>query len=145
VFKKSLAIGIVALWLLSGTLMDNAFAQIRCCWLLLLRYAKKKSDRHWRYSLDVDIASAQVLLMTLKPAHFLRDLSRSRNVPHLAVVSLSHDGTNQRHLDAVGLQLGGEPLASEGFGKDSKASSASTGSFLNNVAADEADRSATHF
>ena len=139
-FKKSLTIGIVALWLLSGPLMDNAFAQDPAAAGAAAAVAKSPidtGDTAWML-----ISSALVLLMTPGLAFFYGGLVRSRNVLNTMMMSLVMMG-----LIGVTWTLWGYSLAfdvstpaSEGFGKGLESFIGGFDwMFLNNVAADKPD------
>ena len=137
--KKSLTIGIVALWLLSGPLMDNALAQdpAGAPGAAVVANPIDSGDTAWML-----ISSALVLLMTPGLAFFYGGLVRSRNVLNTMMMSLVMMG-----LIGVTWTLWGYSLAfdvstpaSEGFGKGLESFIGGFDwMFLNNVAADKPD------
>ena len=136
--KKSLTIGIVALWLLSGPLMDNALAQAPAdATAVVAPNPIDSGDTAWML-----ISSALVLLMTPGLAFFYGGLVRSRNVLNTMMMSLVMMG-----LIGVTWTLWGYSLAfdvstpaSEGFGKGLESFIGGFDwMFLNNVAADKPD------
>ena len=136
--KKSLTIGIVALWLLIGPLMDNALAQAPAdATAVVAPNPIDSGDTAWML-----ISSALVLLMTPGLAFFYGGLVRSRNVLNTMMMSLVMMG-----LIGVTWTLWGYSLAfdvstpaSEGFGKGLESFIGGFDwMFLNNVAADKPD------
>ena len=136
--KKSLTISIVALWLLSGPLMDNALAQAPAdATAVVAPNPIDSGDTAWML-----ISSALVLLMTPGLAFFYGGLVRSRNVLNTMMMSLVMMG-----LIGVTWTLWGYSLAfdvstpaSEGFGKGLESFIGGFDwMFLNNVAADKPD------
>src|SRR4028119_844049 len=84
VIKKSLKIGIIALWLLSGPLTDNALAQDAAGTAAAVPPNPIDSgDTAWML-----VSSALVLLMTPGLAFFYGGLVRSRNVLNTMMMSL---------------------------------------------------------
>ncbi|MEG4989211.1 ammonium transporter [Microcoleus sp. BR0-C5] len=81
--KKSLTIGIMALWLLSGPLMDNALAQDAGAAAAVAPNPIDSGDTAWML-----VSSALVLLMTPGLAFFYGGLVRSRNVLNTMMMSL---------------------------------------------------------
>jgi ammonium transporter, Amt family len=139
VLKKSLTIGMIALWLLSGPLMDNALAQVPAAAdaAAVVPNPIDSGDTAWML-----ISSALVLLMTPGLAFFYGGLVRSRNVLNTMMMSLVMMG-----LIGVTWTLWGYSLAfdvstpaSEGFGKGLETFIGGFDwMFLNNVAADKPD------
>ncbi|MEG3899445.1 ammonium transporter [Microcoleus sp. SVA1_B6] len=138
--KKSLTIGIIALWLLSGPLMDNALAQDTAPAAAAAVAAPNPidtGDTAWML-----VSSALVLLMTPGLAFFYGGLVRSRNVLNTMMMSLVMMG-----LIGVTWTLWGYSLAfdvstpaSEGFGKGIETFIGGFDwMFLNNVTADKPD------
>ncbi len=136
--KKSLTIGIIALWLLSVPLTDNALAQEAAGAVVAAAPNPIDSgDTAWML-----ISSALVLLMTPGLAFFYGGLVRSRNVLNTMMMSLVMMG-----LIGVTWTLWGYSLAfdvstpaSEGFGKGLESFIGGFDwMFLNNVAADKPD------
>ncbi|MEG3839139.1 ammonium transporter [Microcoleus sp. herbarium14] len=139
--KKSLTIGIIALWLLSGPLMDNALAQnpaaTDAAAAAVAPNPIDTGDTAWML-----VSSALVLLMTPGLAFFYGGLVRSRNVLNTMMMSLVMMG-----LIGVTWTLWGYSLAfdvstpaSEGFGKGIETFIGGFDwMFLNNVAADKPD------
>ncbi|MEG5066997.1 ammonium transporter [Microcoleus sp. B3-A4] len=80
--KKSLTIGMMALWLLSGPLMDNALAQDAGA-AAVAPNPIDTGDTAWML-----VSSALVLLMTPGLAFFYGGLVRSRNVLNTMMMSL---------------------------------------------------------
>src|SRR4028119_1917270 len=115
VIKKSLKIGIIALWLLSVPLTDNALAQDAAGTAAAVAPNPIDSgDTAWML-----VSSALVLLMTPGLAFFYGGLVRSRNVLNTMMMSLVMMG-----LIGVTGRVWGYSLAfdvstpaSEGFGK----------------------------
>ncbi|WP_445241761.1 hypothetical protein [Microcoleus vaginatus] len=100
--KKSLTIGIMALWLLSVPLTDNAFAQDAAgAAAAVAPNPIDTGDTAWML-----VSSALVLLMTPGTGLFLRGTGAIAQRPQHHDDELSHDGSHRRHLDAVGLQFG---------------------------------------
>ncbi|MEG4576441.1 ammonium transporter [Microcoleus sp. N3A4] len=132
--KKSLTIGIIALWLLSGPLTDNALAQEAAA--AVAPNPIDTGDTAWML-----VSSALVLLMTPGLAFFYGGLVRSRNVLNTMMMSLVMMG-----LIGVTWTLWGYSLA---FDVSIKAPEFGTGietfiggldwMFLNNVTADTPD------
>ncbi|MEG4944619.1 ammonium transporter [Microcoleus sp. F4-D5] len=81
--KKSLTIGIIALWLLSGPLTDNALAQDAAGAAAVVPNPIDTGDTAWML-----VSSALVLLMTPGLAFFYGGLVRSRNVLNTMMMSL---------------------------------------------------------
>jgi ammonium transporter, Amt family len=138
VFKKSLTIAVIALWLLSWPLMDNALAQ-QAAPAAVDAVAKSpidSGDTTWML-----VCSALVLLMTPGLAFFYGGLVRSRNVLNTMMMSLVMMG-----LVGVTWTLWGYSLA---FDVSTKAPEFGKGlesfiggldwMFLNGVAADKVD------
>ena len=112
--KKSLTIGIIALWLLSVPLTGNALAQDAGAAAAVAPNPIDTGDTAWML-----VSSALVLLMTPGLAFFYGGLVRSRNVLNTMMMSLVMMG-----LIGVTWTLWGYSLAfdvstpaSEGFGK----------------------------
>jgi ammonium transporter, Amt family len=141
VIKKSFTIGILALWLLSWPLMNNALAQNATdaapAAAAVAANPIDTGDTAWML-----ISSALVLLMTPGLAFFYGGLVRSRNVLNTMMMSLVMMG-----LIGVTWTLWGYSLAfdvstpvSEGFGKGFETFIGGFDwMFLNNVAADKPD------
>jgi len=138
VIKKSLKIGIIALWLLSVPLTDNALAQDASGTAAAAAPNPIDSgDTAWML-----ISSSLVLLMTPGLAFFYGGLVRSRNVLNTMMMSLVMMG-----LIGVTWTLWGYSLAfdvstpaSEGFGKGIESFIGGFDwMFLNNVTADKPD------
>jgi Amt family ammonium transporter len=138
VIKKSLKIGIIALWLLSVPLTDNALAQDAAGTAAAVAPNPIDSgDTAWML-----VSSALVLLMTPGLAFFYGGLVRSRNVLNTMMMSLVMMG-----LIGVTWTLWGYSLAfdvstpaSEGFGKGIESFIGGFDwMFLNNVTADKPD------
>jgi ammonium transporter, Amt family len=137
VLKKSLTIGILALWLLSWPLMNNALAQEAPAAAAVVASPIDTGDTAWML-----VSSALVLLMTPGLAFFYGGLVRSRNVLNTMMMSLVMMG-----LIGVTWTLWGYSLAfdvttpvSEGFGKGFETFIGGFDwMFLNNVAADKPD------
>ncbi|WP_293343128.1 ammonium transporter [Microcoleus sp. CAWBG58] len=139
--KKSFTIGILALWLLSWPLMNNALAQNATdaapAAAAVAANPIDSGDTAWML-----ISSALVLLMTPGLAFFYGGLVRSRNVLNTMMMSLVMMG-----LIGVTWTLWGYSLAfdvttpvSEGFGKGFETFIGGFDwMFLNNVAADKPD------
>ena len=136
--KKSLKIGIIALWLLSVPLTDNALAQDAAGTAAAVAPNPIDSgDTAWML-----VSSALVLLMTPGLAFFYGGLVRSRNVLNTMMMSLVMMG-----LIGVTWTLWGYSLAfdvstpaSEGFGKGIESFIGGFDwMFLNNVTADKPD------
>ena len=135
--KKSLTIGIIALWLLTGPLTGNALAQEAAGAVAAAPNPIDSGDTAWML-----ISSALVLLMTPGLAFFYGGLVRSRNVLNTMMMSLVMMG-----LIGVTWTLWGYSLAfdvstpaSEGFGKGLESFIGGFDwMFLNNVAADKPD------
>jgi Amt family ammonium transporter len=138
VIKKSLTIGIIALWLLSVPLTDNALAQDAAGTAAAVAPNPiDTGDTAWML-----VSSALVLLMTPGLAFFYGGLVRSRNVLNTMMMSLVMMG-----LIGVTWTLWGYSLAfdvstpaSEGFGKGIESFIGGFDwMFLNNVTADKPD------
>ena len=135
--KKSLKIGIIALWLLSVPLTDNALAQAADPAAAVAPNPIDSGDTAWML-----VSSALVLLMTPGLAFFYGGLVRSRNVLNTMMMSLVMMG-----LIGVTWTLWGYSLAfdvstpaSEGFGKGIESFIGGFDwMFLNNVTADKPD------
>ena len=135
--KKSLTIGILALWLLSVPLTDNALAQDAGTAAAVVPNPIDSGDTAWML-----VSSALVLLMTPGLAFFYGGLVRSRNVLNTMMMSLVMMG-----LIGVTWTLWGYSLAfdvstpaSEGFGKGIETFIGGFDwMFLNNVTADKPD------
>ena len=136
--KKSLKIGIIALWLLSVPLTDNALAQDAAGTAAAVAPNPiDTGDTAWML-----VSSALVLLMTPGLAFFYGGLVRSRNVLNTMMMSLVMMG-----LIGVTWTLWGYSLAfdvstpaSEGFGKGIESFIGGFDwMFLNNVTADKPD------
>lgn len=137
-FKKSLTIALVTLWLLSWPLMNNALAQDTAPAAVVAAVPDPidKGDTAWML-----ISSAMVLLMTPGLAFFYGGLVRSRNVLNTMMMSLVMMG-----LIGVTWTLWGYSLA---FDVSIKAPEFGTGlesfiggldwMFLNGVTADQID------
>ncbi len=136
-FKKSLTIGLIALWLLSWPLMDNALAQEAApAAAAVVKSPIDSGDTTWML-----VCSALVLLMTPGLAFFYGGLVRSRNVLNTMMMSLVMMG-----LVGVTWTLWGYSLA---FDVSTKAPEFGKGlesfiggldwMFLNGVAADKVD------
>ena len=139
-FKKSLTIGLIALWLLSWPLMDNALAQetAPAAAAAVAKSPIDTGDTAWML-----ISSALVLLMTPGLAFFYGGLVRSRNVLNTMMMSLVMMG-----LIGVTWTLWGYSLAfdvhdvstSQPFGKGIEGFIGGIDwMFLNGVAADKVD------
>jgi ammonium transporter, Amt family len=83
VFKKGLTIGLIALWLLSWPLMNNALAQDTAPAAVAALNPINTGDTAWML-----VSSALVLLMTPGLAFFYGGLVRSRNVLNTMMMSL---------------------------------------------------------
>jgi ammonium transporter, Amt family len=137
VFKKGLTIGLIALWLLSWSLMNNALAQDTAPAAAAAPNPIDTGDTAWML-----VSSAMVLLMTPGLAFFYGGLVRSRNVLNTMMMSLVMMG-----MIGVTWTLWGYSLAfdvttpvSEGFGKGFETFIGGLDwMFLNNVAADKPD------
>jgi Amt family ammonium transporter len=138
VIKKSLKIGIIALWLLSVPLTENALAQDAAgTAAAVARNPIDTGDTAWML-----VSSALVLLMTPGLAFFYGGLVRSRNVLNTMMMSLVMMG-----LIGVTWTLWGYSLAfdvstpaSQGFGKGIESFIGGFDwMFLNNVTADKPD------
>ena len=136
--KKSLKIGIIALWLLSVPLTENALAQDAAgTAAAVARNPIDTGDTAWML-----VSSALVLLMTPGLAFFYGGLVRSRNVLNTMMMSLVMMG-----LIGVTWTLWGYSLAfdvstpaSQGFGKGIESFIGGFDwMFLNNVTADKPD------
>ena len=136
--KKSLTIGIIALWLLSVPLTDNALAQAAdAAPAAVAPNPIDSGDTAWML-----VSSALVLLMTPGLAFFYGGLVRSRNVLNTMMMSLVMMG-----LIGVTWTLWGYSLAfdvstpaSEGFAKGIETFIGGFDwMFLNNVTADKPD------
>ena len=140
-FKKSLTIGIIALWLLSWPLMNNALAQdaAPAAAAAVAPNPIDSGDTAWML-----VSSALVLLMTPGLAFFYGGLVRSRNVLNTMMMSLVMMG-----LIGVTWTLWGYSLAFDVPASSLDAKGWGTGlqsvigsldwMFLNNVAADKPD------
>ncbi|MDQ2098961.1 MAG: ammonium transporter [Tychonema bourrellyi B0820] len=137
-FKKGLTIGLIALWLLSWPLMNNALAQEAApAAAAVVENPIDSGDTAWML-----VSSALVLLMTPGLAFFYGGLVRSRNVLNTMMMSLVMMG-----LIGVTWTLWGYSLAfdvstpvSEGFGKGFETFIGGFDwMFLNGVAADKPD------
>lgn len=137
-FKKGLTIGLIALWLLSWPLMNNALAQEAApAAAAVVENPIDSGDTAWML-----VSSALVLLMTPGLAFFYGGLVRSRNVLNTMMMSLVMMG-----LVGVTWTLWGYSLAfdvstpvSEGFGKGFETFIGGLDwMFLNGVAADKPD------
>jgi ammonium transporter, Amt family len=138
VFKKSLTIAVIALWLLSWPLMDHALAQeaAPAAAAVVAKSPIDSGDTTWML-----VSSALVLLMTPGLAFFYGGLVRSRNVLNTMMMSLVMMG-----LIGVTWTLWGYSLA---FDVSTKAPEFGKGlesviggldwMFLNGVAADKVD------
>jgi ammonium transporter, Amt family len=134
VFRKSLTIGIIMLWLLSGPLMGNALAQEPAA--AVAENPIDSGDTAWML-----VSTALVLLMTPGLAFFYGGLVRSRNVLNTMMMSLVMMG-----LVGVTWVLWGYSLAFDvsvkfpefGVGIESYIGGLDW-MFLNNVAADKPD------
>ena len=141
--KKSLTIGILALWLLGWPLMNNAFAQVPAAAADAAAAVAKSpidsGDTAWML-----VSSALVLLMTPGLAFFYGGLVRSRNVLNTMMMSLVMMG-----LIGVTWTLWGYSLAFDVPPSSLDAKGWGTGlqsliggldwMFLNGVAADKPD------
>ncbi len=136
-FKKSLKIGLIAMWLLSGPLMNNALAQDTApAAAVAAPNPIDTGDTAWML-----VSSAMVLLMTPGLAFFYGGLVRSRNVLNTMMMSLVMMG-----MIGVTWTLWGYSLA---FDVSVKAPEFGTGlesfiggldwMFLNGVTADKID------
>ena len=140
-FKKSLTIGIIALWLLSWPLMNNALAQdaAPAAAAAVAPNPIDSGDTAWML-----VSSALVLLMTPGLAFFYGGLVRSRNVLNTMMMSLVMMG-----LIGVTWTLWGYSLAfdvtpgnldAKGFGQGLESFIGSFDwMFLNNVTAEKPD------
>jgi Amt family ammonium transporter len=137
VFKKSLKIGLIAMWLLSGPLMNNALAQDTApAAAVAAPNPIDTGDTAWML-----VSSAMVLFMTPGLAFFYGGLVRSRNVLNTMMMSLVMMG-----MIGVTWTLWGYSLA---FDVSIKAPEFGTGlesfiggldwMFLNGVTADKID------
>ncbi|MEG3986988.1 ammonium transporter [Microcoleus sp. S28C3] len=135
--EKSLKIGIIALWLLSVPLTDNALAQAVDPAAAVAPNPIDTGDTAWML-----VSAALVLLMTPGLAFFYGGLVRSRNVLNTMMMSLVMMG-----LIGVTWTLWGYSLAfdvstpaSEGFGQGIETFIGGFDwMFLNNVTADKPD------
>jgi Amt family ammonium transporter len=115
VIKKSLKIGIIALWLLSVPLTDNALAQDAAgTAAAVVPNPIDTGDTAWML-----VSSALVLLMTPGLAFFYGGLVRSRNVLNTMMMSLVMMGVIGVTWTLWGYSLAFDVStpASEGFGK----------------------------
>ncbi|MEP6541241.1 ammonium transporter [Microcoleus vaginatus GB1-A2] len=136
--KKSLTIGIMALWLLSVPLTDNALAQDAAgAAAAVAPNPIDTGDTAWML-----ISSALVLLMTPGLAFFYGGLVRSRNVLNTMMMSLVMMGVIGVTWTLWGYSLAFDVStpASEGFGKGIESFIGGFDwMFLNNVTADTPD------
>ena len=135
--KKSLTIGIIALWLLSGPLTDNALAQAADAAAAVAPNPIDTGDTAWML-----VSSALVLLMTPGLAFFYGGLVRSRNVLNTMMMSLVMMGVIGVTWTLWGYSLAFDVStpASEGFGKGIESFIGGFDwMFLNNVTADKPD------
>ncbi|MEG4918197.1 MULTISPECIES: ammonium transporter [unclassified Microcoleus] len=137
--KKSLTIGIMALWLLSGPLMDNALAQDAGAAAAVAPNPINSGDTAWML-----VSSALVLLMTPGLAFFYGGLVRSRNVLNTMMMSLVMMGTIGVTWTLWGYSLAFDVTASnlndKGFGQGIESFIGGFDwMFLNNVTADTPD------
>jgi len=138
VIKKSLKIGIIALWLLSVPLTDNALAQDAAgAAAAVAPNPIDTGDTAWML-----VSSALVLLMTPGLAFFYGGLVRSRNVLNTMMMSLVMMGVIGVTWTLWGYSLAFDVStpASEGFGKGIEGFIGGFDwMFLNNVTADTPD------
>ena len=136
--KKSLKIGIIALWLLSVPLTDNALAQDAAgAAAAVAPNPIDTGDTAWML-----VSSALVLLMTPGLAFFYGGLVRSRNVLNTMMMSLVMMGVIGVTWTLWGYSLAFDVStpASEGFGKGIEGFIGGFDwMFLNNVTADTPD------
>ncbi|MEG4353300.1 ammonium transporter [Microcoleus sp. LAD1_D5] len=135
--KKSLTIGIIALWLLSVPLTDNALAQDAGAAAAVAPNPINSGDTAWML-----ISSALVLLMTPGLAFFYGGLVRSRNVLNTMMMSLVMMGVIGVTWTLWGYSLAFDVStpASEGFGKGIESFIGGFDwMFLNKVTADTPD------
>ena len=136
--KKSLTIGIIALWLLSGPLTDNALAQAAdAAPAAVVPNPIDSGDTAWML-----VSSALVLLMTPGLAFFYGGLVRSRNVLNTMMMSLVMMGVIGVTWTLWGYSLAFDVStpASEGFGKGIESFIGGFDwMFLNNVTAEKPD------
>lgn len=136
--KKSLTIGIMALWLLSVPLTDNALAQDAAGTAAAVAPNPiDTGDTAWML-----VSSALVLLMTPGLAFFYGGLVRSRNVLNTMMMSLVMMGVIGVTWTLWGYSLAFDVStpASEGFGKGTESFIGGFDwMFLNNVTADTPD------
>ena len=136
--KKSLKIGIIALWLLSVALTDNALAQDAAgTAAAVVPNPIDSGDTAWML-----VSSALVLLMTPGLAFFYGGLVRSRNVLNTMMMSLVMMGVIGVTWTLWGYSLAFDVStpASEGFGKGIESFIGGFDwMFLNNVTADKPD------
>jgi len=138
VIKKSLTIGIIALWLLSVPLTDNALAQDAAgTAAAVVPNPIDTGDTAWML-----VSSALVLLMTPGLAFFYGGLVRSRNVLNTMMMSLVMMGVIGVTWTLWGYSLAFDVStpASEGFGKGIESFIGGFDwMFLNKVTADTPD------
>src|SRR4028118_889230 len=140
VIKKSLTIGIIALWLLSVPLTDNALAQDAAGTAAAVAPNPIDSgDTAWML-----VSSALVLLMTPGLAFFYGGLVRSRNVLNTMMMSLVMMGVIGVTWTLWGYSLAFDVTASnlndKGFGQGIESFIGGFDwMFLNNVTADKPD------
>jgi Amt family ammonium transporter len=138
VIKKSLMIGIIALWLLSVPLTDNALAQDAAgTAAAVVPNPIDTGDTAWML-----VSSALVLLMTPGLAFFYGGLVRSRNVLNTMMMSLVMMGVIGVTWTLWGYSLAFDVStpASEGFGKGIESFIGGFDwMFLNKVTADTPD------
>jgi len=140
VIKKSLTIGIIALWLLSVPLTDNALAQDAAGTAAAVAPNPINSgDTAWML-----VSSALVLLMTPGLAFFYGGLVRSRNVLNTMMMSLLMMGLIGVTWTLWGYSLAFDVTASnldaKGFGQGIESFIGGFDwMFLNNVTADKPD------
>jgi len=140
VIKKSLKIGIIALWLLSVPLTDNALAQDAAgTAAAVVPNPINSGDTAWML-----VSSALVLLMTPGLAFFYGGLVRSRNVLNTMMMSLVMMGLIGVTWTLWGYSLAFDVTASnlndKGFGQGIESFIGGFDwMFLNNVTADKPD------
>ncbi|MEG3924112.1 ammonium transporter [Microcoleus sp. D3_18a_C4] len=137
--KKSLTIGIIALWLLSVPLTGNALAQDAGAAAAVVPNPIDSGDTAWML-----VSSALVLLMTPGLAFFYGGLVRSRNVLNTMMMSLVMMGTIGVTWTLWGYSLAFDVTASnlndKGFGQGIESFIGGFDwMFLNNVTADTPD------
>ncbi|MEG3901892.1 ammonium transporter [Microcoleus sp. B4-C5] len=137
--KKSLTIGIIALWLLSVPLTDNALAQDAAGTAAVVPNPIDTGDTAWML-----VSSALVLLMTPGLAFFYGGLVRSRNVLNTMMMSLIMMGLIGVTWTLWGYSLAFDVTASnlnpKGFGQGIESFIGGFDwMFLNNVTADTPD------